>query len=466
MPSDSPTPQPSDLTIKCPECGSAVPLTQAMAAPLLQAAKDEYQRKLAAKDDEIAKREQELQAEQAKLDEQRKSIDEQVSARVKEREGAIAKAREDLDKAKQSMQDEIDARVQSQRERLKEEAERKARDAASLDLKEQKELIEQLQASLKQRDERLDEARKEKTEFLRMKAELEDKEKEIELTIQQRVAESREEAESKALQRFEEANKLKNAEKDKQLADATERIKELQRKLEQGSQQIQGEVAEMDLEDVLKRAFPFDQFDPVPTGIRGADVLQRVRNEAGQPCGVILWESKHTKNWSDQWLPKLREDGRTAKADLLGLVSTILPKDVANLALKDGVWVCDRACVLGLATALRAGLLELGKAKAALDGQQGKMERVYHYLTGPQFSQRIEAIVESFATMQDDLAKEKRAIQNQWAKREKQLERAITSAVGMHGDLQGIVGGGLPELPGANVALFGEGASDLERSDA
>lgn len=308
-----------------------------MAAPLVEAAKTEFQERLRAMDEEVAKREAAVKAERAKLDEQRKAIEDHVSAKVKDREDAIVKAREELDKAKQSMQDEIDARVQSQRERLKEEAERKAKEAASLDLKEQKELIEQLQASLKQREDRLDEARKEKAEFLRKQSELEDKEKELELTIQQRVAESREEAESKALHRFEEANKLKNAEKDKQLADATERIKELQRKLEQGSQQIQGEVAEMDLEDVLKRAFPFDAFEPVPTGIRGADVLQRVRNETGQPCGVILWESKHTKNWSDGWLPKLREDGRTAKADLLGLVSTILAKDVANLAQKDGV---------------------------------------------------------------------------------------------------------------------------------
>jgi hypothetical protein len=432
-----------------------------MAAPLLQAAKDEYQRKLVAKDDEIAKRERELKAEQAKLDEQRKAIDEQVSAKMKEREDAITKQRDELDKAKQSMQETIDARVQSQRERLKQEAQEKAKAQLATDMAAKAEQISDLEATLKQRDEKLAEARKLQLDLLKQQRELQEKEAELDLTIERRLQESKQEAEAKALQRFEEANKLKNAEKDKQIEGMKEQVKDLQRKLDQGSQQIQGEVAEMDLEDVLKRAFPFDQFEPVPTGIRGADVLQRVRNEAGQPCGVILWESKHTKNWADTWLPKLREDGRTANADLLGLVSTVLPKDVTNLSLKDGVWVCDRACVLGLATALRVGLLELGKAKATLDGQQGKMERVYHYLTGTQFSQRIEAIVESFATMQDDLAKEKRAIQNQWAKREKQLERAITSAVGMHGDLQGIVGGGLPELPGAELGLLQGGESNV-----
>jgi len=223
-------------------------------------------------------------------------------------------------------------------------------------------------------------------------------------------------------------------------------IEQLKRRAEQGSQQLQGEILELELESLLRAKFPRDTIEPVAKGKFGGDVLQSVIGPLGQHCGSILWESKRTKHWSDGWLPKLRNDQRAAKADIALIVSDALPKGIETFDLIEGVWVTATRSAIPIAVALRQSLIELSTAREANEGQQTKMEMVYQYLTGPRFRHRIEAIVEKFSDMQADLDKERKTMMRSWAKREAQIRGVIESTVGMYGDLQGIAGRALPEI--------------------
>ena len=228
-------------------------------------------------------------------------------------------------------------------------------------------------------------------------------------------------------------------------------IEELKRRAEQGSQQLQGEVQELELESLLHTVFPLDTIEPVAKGEHGGDVIQRVMGPLGQLCGSILWESKRTKNWSDGWLAKLRDDQRAAKAEAAMIVSQALPANVETFNLIDGVWVTSHRCAIPVAIAVRHSLIELATARQAGEGQQTKMALVYQYLTGPRFRHRIEAIVEKFADMQQDLDKERKTMTRLWAKCEEQIRGVVESTAGMYGDLQGIAGRTLQEIEGLEM---------------
>ena len=277
----------------------------------------------------------------------------------------------------------------------------------------------------------------------------------VEKRIQEGLATVREQAHKEA----EEQLKFKVLEKEQTITSMQKQIEELKRKAEQGSQQLQGEVQELELEALLSTKFPRDIIEPVPKGEYGGDVLQRVTSTLGQSCGTILWESKRTKSWSDGWLVKLREDQRAAKAEVAVIVSQALPKGVETFELIDGVWVTHPRAAIPVAVTLRHTLIEVSSARQAMEGQQTKMEMVYQYLTGPRFRQRVQAIVEAFSSMQEDLDKEKKAITKQWAKREEQIGRVMQSTVGMYGDLQGIAGKTLQEIEGLGLQVL-ESPSD------
>jgi hypothetical protein len=231
-------------------------------------------------------------------------------------------------------------------------------------------------------------------------------------------------------------------------------IDELKRKAEQGSQQLQGEVFELQLEATLRARFPLDAIEPVGKGEFGGDVLQRVVGPAGQACGAILWETKRTKNWTDGWLPKLRADQRAAGAELAILVSKALPKEVDTFGHVDGIWVTDFPFIVPLAIALRQSLIEVAGTRHAQEGQATKMELVYQYLTGPKFRHRVEAIVEKFSDMHADLDRERKTMTRLWAKREAQIQGVIESTAGMYGDLQGIAGKAFQEIDGLGISLL------------
>lgn len=418
----------SDPTITCPSCKSEIKLTESLAAPLLESTRQQFQEQMAEKDRQVATREADLKTQQEELRRAKAAIDEQVAEKLKTERAAITL--EEAKKAKLLIGAELDLRA--------------------------KELAE-LQEILKQRDEKLAEAQKAQAAVLKMQRDLADAKREIELTIEKRVQESLVSVRDKAKLEAEEGLKLKVLEKEQTIASMQKQIEDLKRKAEQGSQQLQGEVQELELETMLKSSFPMDRIEPVPKGEFGGDVLHTVIGSLSQECGKILWESKRTRNWSDGWLPKLRDDQRTSKADIAVIVSQTLPKDIDSFNHIDGVWITSAKCAVPVAVALRHSLIELSKARVASDGQQTKMELVYQYLTGPAFRHRVQAIVERFADMHTDLDKERKTMTKLWARREQQIRCVVESTAGMYGDLQGIAGRMLEEIEGLELPLLSNG---------
>ncbi len=262
--------------------------------------------------------------------------------------------------------------------------------------------------------------------------------------------------------KFDEEYRLKMMEKDKKIQDALQQVEEMKRKIQQGSQQSQGEILELELETRLKREFPYDEIQPVPKGVRGADIVQIVKNNFGKQCGSIIWESKRTKAWSDGWIDKLREDQRQVKAEIAVIISNILPEEIKNFGLKDGVWIGNYESISGLAAVLRSSLIEISTVKLSIVGKQDKMEVLWEYLTGIEFKQRVEAIYDAYTQLQDDLEKEKRWFTLKWAKQEKNIRRVIDQMLGMHGDLQSIVGKALSEVRGFGLLEEGEDSKSYE----
>jgi hypothetical protein len=213
----------------------------------------------------------------------------------------------------------------------------------------------------------------------------------------------------------------------------------------------------VELEDLLQTRFPDDTIQPVPKGACGGDIVQLVYSTAGIMAGTILWEAKRTKNWSNAWLAKLRDDQRRANAEIAVLVSHALPEGVETFDVIEGVWVAHPRLIIPIATVLRNTLLEVSSVRLINHGQQTKAEMIYQYLGGPRFRQRIEAIVEAFSCMQNDLDKERKSIMKQWAKRSAQIERVVIATVGMYGDLQGIAGTSIQEIEGLDLRVLGDG---------
>lgn len=304
---------------------------------------------------------------------------------------------------------------------------------------------------LKIRDAKLAEAQKAQADILRQQRELEDAKRELGLNVEKGIQQGLAATRDKARREVEEEQKLKVAEKEQLIAAMQKQIEELRRRAEQGSQQLQGEVQELELEALIRSKFPRDIVEPVPKGEFGGDAVHRVTGPVGQVCGTILWESKRTKNWSDGWLVKLRDDQRATRAEIAVLVTHALPKGVESFDHIEGIWVAHPRVAIPVAIMLRQSLIELAVARQASEGQQTKMEMLYSYLTGPRFRQRVQAIVEAFTNMKDDLDKEKKVITKQWAKRDEQIERVMQATVGMYGDMQGIAGKTLQEIEGLEM---------------
>jgi hypothetical protein len=232
-----------------------------------------------------------------------------------------------------------------------------------------------------------------------------------------------------------------------QLDSAQREAADLKRKLEQGSQQLQGEAFELSLEALLKSAFPLDEIVPVPKGVNGADLVQRVRSPSGLVCGTILWEAKQTKAWQPAWLRKLKDEQQAIGAELAVIVTAAMPKEAREPFLREAdVWVARFDAARPLAEALRAMLLELHKQRQANLGRSEKMELLYNYICSPQFAQRVKSVADGFAAMRQDLEAEKMAMARIWKKREAQLARMSDGLLGVVGDLQGIGQEALPEL--------------------
>ena len=424
----------TDPQIVCPNCNTQIKLTESLAAPLIAETRKQFEAQLAAKEADFGRRELRLRQIQDDLAKARETLDEQVASKLKVERAAISEA--EAKKARLALADDL-----SQRDRQ----------------------LADLQQILATNNEKLATAQKAQADMLRKERQLEDAKREVELTVEKKVQANLSAVRDKAKLEAEDALKAKVAEKETQIAGMQRQIEELRRKAEQGSQQLQGEALEIELELLLRSRFPRDLVEPVPRGEFGGDVLHRVLGPAGQLCGTIIWESKRTKAWSDGWLAKLRDDQRAAKAEMALIVSNALPKTVEHFDLIDNVWVAEPRFAVPLAIALRQSLIELAGSRQAQDGQQTKMALVYQYLTGQGFRHRIDAIVEKFTDMQADLDRERKTMMRMWAKREEQLRGVLDSTAGLYGDLQGIAGRAMPEIESLDVRMI-EASADSSSS--
>ncbi|MBF0215933.1 MAG: DUF2130 domain-containing protein [Candidatus Omnitrophica bacterium] len=391
--------------IKCPACGAEFELSQAIARDMETAFSKKYQ------------------------------------AQMKEFE----------EKARREMKEQME----TAQKKFSEDARKKAEAALKGE-------IDELKVELDSKTKRLDESRREEIALRKRQRELEEKEKALELETARRIDAERKKIQEDTLKNSEERYRLKDAEKDKQLSDMKKQIDELKRKAEIASQQNQGEVLELELEAMLKDEFQFDDIEPVGKGQKGGDIIQTVKTQSGRVCGKILWETKRTKAWSDTWIQKLKDDQRDTKADIAVLVSESLPKGMSQFRVIDGVWVAALSSSLSLALALRVVLTQVARERQLETGKKEKMELVYNYLTGVEFRNRVEAIVESFLAMKHGLDRERTAMNKIWDKREKQIQRVLLNIGGMQGDIEGLSGMTLPRIDALELP---EGDTEAEEND-
>ncbi len=492
----------NEQKIKCPKCGESISIDDVLTHQIEEKIKKELGEENRLKDAEIVKQKKELEDQKNKLEEAQKNTQIEVNKKVveklaservilwkqaqieaeKQKTGEIKlleeqikdkdaklkdvttealQARADKQKfenEKKSFELEKEKQIEGERKKIEEDAFARARkqnerdtfklheqlkDAGKEQLAEKKMLEEQLA----EKDEKLRKANEKELELRKEKNKLEEDKQNFELEKQRQLDAERDKIREDAQKKAEEDMRLKILEKEKQLQDAMKVNMELQRKLQQGSQQLQGEVQELDLEIFLKKHFIYDDIQPIPKGIGGADMLQKVSTKNETFCGNILWESKRTKNWSEGWITKLKKDQREIKADVAVIVSEILPKDINNFGFRNGVWITNHSSLYGLAFVLRQTLTQVAFTKLAAEGKDEKIELLFRYLTGPEFKQKVEAIIETFVAMKQELDKEKRTTLARWGKQEKQIEGVIAITSGMHGDLRGLIGASMQSIP-------------------
>lgn len=396
-------------TLICPHCKNSISIDEALSHQFEDGMKKEFEEK----------REKEREEERKKMREWQEKMSKEMESSVTEK--AKKQAEEELEKLKESLKKESSAELkllQEQLEKQKSEAQ-KAKDNELL--------------------------------LIKRANELEEKEKNMELETARQIQEERKKIQEQTAEMLMKEHQMRDAEKNKQMEDMKRKIEELQQKANLTSQQLQGEVQELELEEFLKKEFPSDEIKPVGKGVKGGDVLQVIHDQFGRECGTIIWESKRTKAWAGDWSDKLKEDMRAAKADVAILVSSVLPQGIKFFGPFEGIFVTNWECLLGVSAQIRLALIKENQIKSSVVGKNEKMEIIWNYLSSNQFVQKVEAIVEAFSTMKDDLEKEKRMYTGIWAKREKQIERVINNTIGMHGDLQGLMGASLPQITGLTI---------------
>lgn len=448
----------TDTNLTCPNCGHTIPLTEALTTQLsgqLEARlRDEYEARIQATraEAEAAQRLQ-LDTLAKQLEDQTRHAREAEARELKLKRRALEleeQTRTLAERTRLEVEEKLRAETEAKTKIMIAQTEVRARQEAALEL-------DQLKGQLAEQQTKTQAAQKRELELARQTAELQQKQQELDLELERRLASARVEEEKRLRALIGEEQSLKLAERDKQIDDMKKVIDDLKRKSEQGSQEAQGEVLELDIQAALTQQFPHDAIAPVPKGVSGADLIQDVKNGQGQACGRIVWETKNTKHWSASWPAKLKDDTRAVNGNLAILVSTSLPEGMHEFGHHDGIWVASRRAWPALAIALREQLIQVAFAHAAGEGKQEKMDMLYRYLAGDAFRQKVTGIVEAFTVLQDQLARERRAMEKLWKEREKQIDRVIANTVGMYGEMSGILGGTLPEIP----ALTLEGAAGL-----
>jgi hypothetical protein len=402
-------------TVSCPHCEQQFPLREGLSHHLIEQYEQEY--------DEMLSKEK-IALEERVSQEQKRKI-----AKVHESELATLKAQ--LEETKQA-----EKTFKKQSEVASKKAAEQVRVETSFELK-------LLQDEMAVKDKRLTKFRNEELLLRKEKKLVEQQKAELSLDVERKLDIERTLIKKKSSEEF----SLKEAELKKKISDAQKANEELTRKLEQGSQQLQGEVLELELESLLGQCYPFDDIEPVKKGIRGADVIQHVKLRSGAICGTIVWETKRAENWSNNWIPKLKEDMQRESGDISVLVSTVFPANVDEVIMQyEGVWLVRPDVVSGISAALRTVLIESQRQKSVSVGKNEQMEALFDYVTSNQFAQRIRAVVENYELMRVDLEKEKAAMQRIWKKRETQIGRISGQMLSVCGELQGVSSYSMPML--------------------
>lgn len=415
-----------DQTIRCPKCGTQIPLTEALTGQIEQTIKLRYEAEAAEKAKELDKEKMILKQKAKELEAKRQAIDEQVAEQLKTERKEIAEA---------------------ERNKI---------------IAEQFEQTKALEEELEEKRKQLSEANTKELELRKQQQKLKEEKETYELTIQRKLDEERKVIAEQAGKKAAEEQQLKMREKDDKLAAMKKQIDELKRKAEVGSQEAQGKALEEELQELLERSFPIDKFEEIKKGARGADILQIVHNSTGKECGTILWESKNTKDFQKGWIEKLKRDQQDKNTDIAVIMSVTLPNDVNNFGLYEGIWITDYKSSVGLATALRQVLIESTRQKAISVGRESVKDFVYNYITSKEFMLHIQAVVNSYKQMLEDLEGEKRSINRIWKKREKQIDTVLSNVTGIVGSIQGLVGGekALPKVEPLTLEAISDADED------
>jgi len=441
----------NDTTIQCPNCGTEIAISEVLGRQIrqdlearLQQQMDERLRRAVAQAEGRARESSELELRDLKAQIEERS---RKATEAEQRELALRARARELEQAQQGMEQRLRTQLQAEyeaaaRQRLESAVASALAEAGERSGAELKLLQEQIAAQ----KERLAAAQAAELELRKQKDALEQRGRELDLEVARKLDEEKRRIELAVRQTVGEEQSLKLKEKEKQIEDLRRALEDAKRRSELGSQELQGEVLELDIQAALEQRFPHDRIEPVVKGARGADIIQRVRDNRGQECGSIVWETKNTKHWQPAWLDKLKEDQRQCGGNLAVLVSAVLPDGLSGFDRIEGVWVCDLKSWPALAAVLREQLIEVAFAHAASEGKQEKMELLYRYLAGDQFRARVAGIVEAFTALQQQVLRERRAMEKQWREREKQIERVMLNTTGLYGEMRGIVGAGIPAI--------------------
>ena len=419
--------------IKCPNCSHAFDVEEVLSSDVEQKLKRQYEQKLQTSLSHIDADRKKLEAQQAEFEEKRKKANDEFFQRL------------------QQEKQKLEQQVLVEKEKMQAEMQQQIRKSIAQDYENKLRMLEEAD---QEKEEKLRTAQKKELEFLRREKELETKEAELEMELQKKLLQEKnsmldklrkEEEQRFSLREEEHLFKLKDLQM--QLEDQKKLIEEMKRKAEQGSMQRQGEVQELLLEEILKDHFPFDIIGEVGKGVEGADCIQTVRNHLGHDCGKIIFESKRTKTFQQGWVEKLKTDMRNKGADVAIIVTQVYPKEFKCFGEMDGVWICSFSEVIALTTAMRHTIIRIAETKRGEENKGEKMQMLYEYLTGNEFRQQMETIVEGFMSMKISIDKERIQMEKLWKEREKQLQKVLLSTSGLYGSIKGIAGASVGNIP-------------------
>ena len=398
--------------IKCPNCGHSFDVEEALSGKLEAHYKAEYEKKVSEQADRFNEEKKKLEKEKDEFDKDKQKQDEFLKSEVEKK---LTAEKEKIEKsAFENFEDKIKSLEEENKKRKEENKNLKQKEVA----------------------------------LMRQEAELKEKEEDLNLEMEKQFLEKQKEIEEKARAKERESFELEKIKLLKQIDDNKKLAEEMKRKAEQGSMQLQGEVQELALEDLLAKTYPFDTIQEVPKGVRGADSIQTVVNSVQQECGTIVYESKRTKNFANDWIDKLKQDQVTCKADIAVLVTQTLPNDMDRFGERNGVWICGFHEAKSLSFVLREMLIKTHSVKTSEENKGDKMELLYNYLTSNEFVQNIKRIVENYDGMIEQLNSEKKAMYKIWASREKQIWVVQENISALFGSIKGIAG---KELETSNV---------------